>query len=123
MLSASAPAATPGEADFPQRSAQLFRALSEPLRLRILNLLLNRSELCVCDLVTALDAPQSLVSRHLAYLRRAGLVLARREGVWMHYRLDDSKPLARELLSVWHARLEGALNPDLQRLESSRNCC
>src|SRR4051812_20459280 len=63
-----------------------FRALSDRTRLRILHLLLG-GEQCVCDLVRVIGAPQPTISRHLGYLRRAGLVLARREGLWMHYRL------------------------------------
>ena len=64
-----------------QQSAQFFKALSEPVRLRILNLLLHSdAEICVCALIEALDIPQSVISRHLAYLRKAELVQARREG-------------------------------------------
>ena len=64
----------------------MFRAFSDPTRLRVLHLL-RGGELCVCDLVAVLGAPQPTVSRHLAYLRRAGLVMARREGQWGYYRL------------------------------------
>jgi len=64
----------------------MFRAFSDRTRLRILHLLCN-GELCVCDLVTVLNVSQPKASRHLAYLRRAGLVLARKEGLWMHYSL------------------------------------
>jgi ArsR family transcriptional regulator len=49
--------------------------------------MLRSGETCVCDLVSVLDVPQPKVSRHLAYLRKAGLVAARKEGLWMHYRL------------------------------------
>lgn len=65
----------------------LFRALSDRTRLRILSLLRGRKELCVCDLVHVLGLPQAKVSRHLASLRRAGLVAGRRREQWMHYRL------------------------------------
>ena len=65
---------------------RVFRALSDPTRLRILCLLLP-GELCVCDIVNTLRISQPMASRHLAYLRRAGLVEARRDGLWMHYRL------------------------------------
>lgn len=68
----------------------VFRAFSDRTRLRILNLLRDRKELCVCDLIQVLDLPQAKVSRHLAYLRRAGLVQTRREGQWVYYQL--SKP-------------------------------
>lgn len=64
----------------------LFRAFADPTRLRILHLLAP-GELCVCDLVEVLRVPQPKISRHLAYLRRSGLVSARRDGLWMHYRL------------------------------------
>ncbi len=64
----------------------LFRAFADPSRLRILNLLLE-GELCVCDLCDALRVLQPRISRHLAYLRRAGLVTVRSEGKWKHYTL------------------------------------
>lgn len=67
--------------------ANLFKALSEPTRLRILVLLLKKGELCVCDLVDTLSLSQSVTSRHLAYLRNNDIVTARREGVWMYYQL------------------------------------
>lgn len=69
------------------REAALLKALAEPTRLRLAVLLALRGETCVCDLAEALAAPQSSVSRHLAVLRGRGLVEARREGTWMHYRL------------------------------------
>ncbi|HVT80086.1 MAG TPA: metalloregulator ArsR/SmtB family transcription factor [Phycisphaerae bacterium] len=68
----------------------LFRAFADPTRLRILHLLVP-GELCVCDIVEVLRVPQPKISRHLAYLRRSGLVLARREGLWMHYRLAAAR--------------------------------
>ena len=67
-----------------------FRAVSDPTRLRILHLLL-RGELCVCDIVSVLRIPQPTASRHLAYLRDAGLVEVRREGLWMYYQLTPAK--------------------------------
>src|SRR4051812_33409599 len=66
--------------------AGLFVALADDTRLRILSLVAEQ-EVCVCFFIEALDAPQSKISRHLAFLRRAGLVKARREGKWMHYSL------------------------------------
>lgn len=65
----------------------LFRAVADRTRLRILSLLGERPEICVCHLMDVLDLPQAKVSRHLAYLRRAGLVAGRRQQQWMHYRL------------------------------------
>ena len=67
---------------------ELFGALSDRTRLRVLNLL-RSGEHCVCDLVDGVGAPQPTISRHLALLRRAGLVRARRDGLWMHYRLAE----------------------------------
>lgn len=67
--------------------SQLFKALSEPVRLRIVNLLLQRDSLCVCDLVEVLQVGQSTVSRHLAYLKNAGMVTSYREGTWMNYKI------------------------------------
>ena len=67
----------------------LFKALADKTRLRILALLGN-NEVCVCHLHDSLALPQPTVSRHLAYLRRAGLVDVRRDGVWMHYQVARS---------------------------------
>ena len=65
----------------------VYAALADPTRLRILSLL-GDQEVCVCHLHASLDVPQPTASRHLAYLRKAGLVEARRDGIWMHYRLS-----------------------------------
>ena len=67
-------------------SVQLFKACADPTRLRLLHLLRD-GERCVCELVAAVDEPQPKISRHLAYLRRAGLVASRKKGLWVHYRL------------------------------------
>ena len=66
----------------------LFRALADKTRLRIINLI-GQDELCVCFFVEVLQVKQSRISRHLAYLRKAGLVDARRQGKWMHYRIKE----------------------------------
>ena len=68
----------------------MFRAFSDPIRLRILHLL-QQGEWCVCDLVDILQAPQPTVSRHLSYLRRAGLVTTRQERSWNFYELAPAK--------------------------------
>lgn len=70
---------------------QLFKALADETRLRILALLLREEELCVCNIIAALSLPQSTISRHLAYLRRAGLVNDRRCGLWMYYSIAEMK--------------------------------
>src|SRR6476620_107203 len=78
----------------------LFKALADKTRLRILALLGN-NEVCVCHIHDTLGLPQPTVSRHLAYLRRSGLVAARRDGVWMHYRVSTSlAPEIRQVLAV-----------------------
>jgi len=69
-----------------------FDALGDPIRRSILAMLLDTDERCVCEMHGALDSSQPKVSRHLAVLREAGLVLARREGVWMHYRIHPDLP-------------------------------
>ncbi len=80
-----------------KKVAQKFKALSDETRLRILALLAV-DEMCVCDLMAILDLPQSTVSRHLAYLRNAGWVDDRRQGVWMYYRLfDDNESFGGDL--------------------------
>ncbi len=84
--------------------ARIFKALSDETRLRILALL-SSGELCVCDLMAALELPQSTVSRHLAYLRNAGLVDDERRGVWMFYRLKQESALGNELLLLLIAKL------------------
>ena len=75
-----------------------FRALADPTRLRILHLL-RAGELCVCDLMAALQVPQAKTSRHLAYLRNAGLVTCRKNGLWSYYSLARAiDPSHRKLL-------------------------
>ncbi len=71
-----------------ERTVQLYKALSEEMRLRIL-MLLTHGELCVCDLMAIFNEPQSKISRHLAYLRNSGLVGSKRVGVWMHYFIKE----------------------------------
>jgi ArsR family transcriptional regulator len=75
----------------------MFRAFSDPIRLRILSLI-QLGELCVCDLVEILEVPQPTVSRHLSYLRRAGLVRVRQERSWNYYELAPAR-------SAFHTKL------------------
>ena len=84
------------------RLEELFKALGDRTRLRILALLAS-GEVCVCNIHESLNLPQPTVSRHLAYLRRSGLVETRRDGVWMHYRL--SQPAERLAGSIFDAAL------------------
>lgn len=76
---------------------EVFKALSDETRLRILKLL-EKGELCVCDIVAALDLIQPKVSFHLGALKDAGLVRDRKEGKWIHYRFDDSDAFKRFLI-------------------------
>lgn len=69
---------------------RMFRAFSDRTRLRILHLLKDQGEICVGDIVSALRAPQTTVSRHLAYLRQSGLVRVRKSGLWKHYSLEPA---------------------------------
>jgi ArsR family transcriptional regulator len=92
---------------------QFFRALADPIRLRLLNLIGDR-EICVCYFVEILGVSQPKISRHLAYLRRAGLVAARRDGKWMHYRLTTPEDeVARDILRSTIKKL--AVRPEMQR--------
>jgi ArsR family transcriptional regulator, arsenate/arsenite/antimonite-responsive transcriptional repressor len=105
-------------------SVGLFKALADPVRLRLLNLMAD-GEVCVCHLYETLNLPQSTVSRHLAYLRKRGLVIGRKEGLWVHYRL--AKPtgeLHRSLMGCLGAcsKAVEALTQDRQRLDH-RTCC
>jgi len=68
---------------------QLFKALADETRLRIM-VLLTQGELCVCDLMDVLEEPQSKISRHLSYLKHSGLTYSKRVGVWMHYGLRET---------------------------------
>src|SRR5215203_7512455 len=78
----------------------VFKALADKTRLRILALLGN-DEVCVCHIHDSLGLPQPTVSRHLAYLRRSGLVAARRDGVWMHYQVARSlSPLVQRVVAA-----------------------
>ncbi|WP_240673332.1 metalloregulator ArsR/SmtB family transcription factor [Chromohalobacter israelensis] len=72
--------------------AALHRCLADETRLTLTLLLCNEPELCVCEMTEALAAPQPRVSRHLAYLRRAGLLRGRRRGAWIYYRLEPTLP-------------------------------
>jgi ArsR family transcriptional regulator len=75
----------------------IFKALSDETRLRILKLL-EHGELCVCDIVAALDMIQPKVSFHLAVLKDAGLIKDRKQGKWVHYSIDDADMFRRFLL-------------------------
>lgn len=106
----------------PPSLVDVFAALGDATRLRIVNLLLAERELCVCDIQSVLDAPQSKTSRHLAYLRRTGLVSARRADQWMYYSIPASSPLRSTAQPFLEQLLRGdaQLTDDAKRLRKLR---
>jgi|SRR3954452_7357090 ArsR family transcriptional regulator len=101
----------------------LFQALGDPTRLRLLNLL-AAGEICVCYFIDVLDDPQPKISRHLAYLRRAGLASARRDGKWMHYSLArPSSPAAARVLDATLEELANDKQMQRDRAQLERACC
>jgi ArsR family transcriptional regulator len=102
---------------------KLFRALADRTRLRLLNLMRDQ-ETCVCYFVAVLQSSQPKISRHLAYLRRAGIVAARRQATWMHYRIvvPQEARAARILKEVLGSLSEDReMQRDLERLNTA--CC
>lgn len=109
----------------PDLSTQTLKAFADPVRLRLLNLLSQDQEICVCYLHGALDLPQPTVSRHLAYLRKSGLVSARKDGLWVHYKLARSLTgLQRILLGCLGNTLgdPAVFAADLARLRGAGAC-
>jgi ArsR family transcriptional regulator len=108
-----------------QKMETLFQALGDATRLRILGLLLT-GEVCVCHIHESLKVSQPKASRHLAYLRRAGLVETRRDGLWVYYRLAEAPDpvVAAVKQAVTHAlgHLEG-VRRDALRLQQKNGCC
>src|SRR4030043_1571432 len=95
----------------------IFKALSDETRLRILKLLEN-GELCVCDIVAALDMIQPKVSFHLAVLKEAGLIKDRKQGKWVHYSIDDADMFRRFLLlSIFERVSSEDIMEDSERLK------
>lgn len=106
----------------------LFKALSDPTRLRCVLLLAAHEELCVCELTEALGLPQPKVSHHLGNLRKAGIVTTRREGLWQFYRINPDLPAwAEEVITASAQGLSGQLpfREDAAALDKtdSSNCC
>lgn len=102
---------------------KLFRALADSTRLRLLNLM-SEQEICVCYFIEVIGAPQPKISRHLAYLRKAGVVASRREGKWMHYRLtmpQDSHAASILKSTIAALRADKQMQRDCERLD--RACC
>jgi ArsR family transcriptional regulator len=100
-----------------------FLALSDKTRLRLLNLM-NDDEVCVCYFVEILGEGQPKISRHLAYLRRAGIVAARRDGKWMHYRIvPPSNPHAKRILDDLRSWLKDDKEMQRDRTQLMKICC
>ncbi len=103
---------------------ELFKACADSTRLRLL-VLLSERELCVCELVEILDMPQGKISRHLAVLRRAGLVVDRREGTWIYYSLvPDGAGLASRIVDYLSSEGRAGVTTaaDLERLRHLADC-
>lgn len=101
----------------------LFRALADRTRLRLLNLMAD-GEVCVCFFVEALKTNQPKISRHLAYLRRAGVVKARREGKWVHYqRADPPDPHAAWIFREVCQWLDRDVEMQRDRQRLVKVCC
>jgi ArsR family transcriptional regulator, arsenate/arsenite/antimonite-responsive transcriptional repressor len=104
---------------------QLFQALADATRLRILGLLLA-GEICVCDIHETLRISQPKASRHLAYLRRSGLVATRRQGLWVYYRLADTSDAILSTIQQAVTHVLGHLETvrkDAGRLQKKTGCC
>jgi ArsR family transcriptional regulator len=102
---------------------RFFQALGDNTRLRLLNLM-GDQEICVCYFVAVLDQPQPKISRHLSYLRNAGIVTSRRNGKWMHYRIamppnEGAEKVLRQTLQWFNE--EKSMQADRAKL--TRACC
>jgi ArsR family transcriptional regulator len=122
---------TPSSRATPVDPDRYFRALGDLTRLRMLVLLTSQGELCVCELTHALQESQPKISRHLAQLREPGVVLDRRQGQWIYYRMNPELPAwAREVLSATAGAvsLQDPFNQDLRALQDMHSqpqgaCC
>ncbi len=102
---------------------KLFLALSDRTRLRLLNLM-GEDEVCVCFFVEVLNEPQPKISRHLACLREAGIVAARRDGKWMHYRIaQPTDPHAKNMLAELLSWLKEEKQMQADRVRLLKVCC
>jgi len=106
-----------------QALEKLFQALADRTRLRLLNLM-AQGEVCVCFFVEVLDQPQPKISRHLAYLREAGLVSARRDAKWMHYRITPPQNAsARRAFAATMSALKDDREMQRDRAALLKACC
>ncbi|MBD1387946.1 metalloregulator ArsR/SmtB family transcription factor [Neiella sp. HB171785] len=113
------------------RSLDAIKALADANRLELTLLIADQGELCVCELVVAVQQPQAKISRNLALLRRAEILLDRRQGKWVHYQLNPSTPdWIKQMLTTIKQTETRHLNQQRQRLEQMgdrpqrlKNCC
>ena len=107
-----------------EQVARFYKAWSEPLRLRILFLLAEFHEVCVCDLVSCLDVNQSVVSRHLNYLKQSEMVEDTRRANWRYYRLSEfvlQHPALQSLLS--DLKSQPQIETDLKQFSATTSRC
>ncbi len=105
-----------------EQLSQFHKLLSEPVRLRILNLLLHHERVCVCDMMSVLDLGQSLVSRHLSHFKHQGLVTITREGTWRFYQLTVP-PALEGYFSLLKAQLAADETCQSERALFQQSCC
>ncbi len=111
-----------------ERFAQFFKALSDETRLQIIALLLLEKDLCVCDIESILDVTQSKTSRHLRYLLHSGIIMDKREKVWVHYSIHpEMEPEFKPFIELFQSQLSDSYWDDLkdklkQRLENKNSC-
>lgn len=101
-----------------------FKCLSDPTRLNILKLVLNKQNICVCELTEQLDLSQPKISRHLALLRTHGVLLDERKGQWVYYSLNPVLPIwALDILKVIEKHQDGTRAQQLDQPLSIATCC
>jgi ArsR family transcriptional regulator, arsenate/arsenite/antimonite-responsive transcriptional repressor len=109
----------------------LFKCLADETRVRLVLLIEREQELCVCELMCAIDESQPKISRHLALLRSSGILADRRQGQWVYYRLHpELSPWVRELIAATYAANSDWLEAQIQRLNNMgdrptriKTCC
>jgi|SRR5690554_926731 len=102
----------------------LHKCLADETRLRMVLLIVDQGELCVCELTSALQISQPKISRHLALLRQQGLLQDRRQGQWVHYRLNPDLPAwAMQSINIAHQSKPNFFREDLAKLQRLANFC
>ncbi|WP_416365123.1 metalloregulator ArsR/SmtB family transcription factor [Pseudomonas sp. NFX183] len=106
----------------PLSPPELFKCLADATRVRLMLLILREGELCVCELIHALCDSQPKISRHLAQLRSGGLLLDRRQGQWIYYRINSALPdWVTQVLDTTLQANQPWLQNDAQRLDAMGN--